>query len=105
MISTNSETKSADVRVRLEPELREEAVRILADAGLDLSIAIRLFLKHEEATALLVKTRESCLPNGRTIPQQWRCLCRRETQRLYDAPLSRHNGSIEGGRKSGVAGH
>ena len=46
MISTNSETKSADVRLRLEPELKEAAARILADAGLELSIAIRLFLKQ-----------------------------------------------------------
>src|SRR5258706_11569859 len=46
MNSTNTETKSADVRLRLEPELKEEAVRILADAGLELSIAIRLFLKQ-----------------------------------------------------------
>ena len=46
MISTNSGSKSADVRLRLEPELKEQAVRALADSGLELSIAIRLFLKQ-----------------------------------------------------------
>lgn len=46
MISTDTETKSADVRLRLEPGLKEEAARVLAEAGLELSIAIRLFLKQ-----------------------------------------------------------
>jgi len=46
MISTNAGTKSADVRLRLEPELKEQAIRALADSGLELSIAIRLFLKQ-----------------------------------------------------------
>jgi len=45
-MSTSPETKSADVRLRLEPGLKEEAARVLADAGLELSIAIRLFLKQ-----------------------------------------------------------
>lgn len=39
-------TKTADLRLRLEPELKDEAARILASAGLDLSVAIRLFLRH-----------------------------------------------------------
>jgi DNA-damage-inducible protein J len=46
MTTTNTETKSADVRLRLEPGLKEEAARVLAGAGLELSIAIRLFLKQ-----------------------------------------------------------
>jgi DNA-damage-inducible protein J len=46
MTSTNTETKSADVRLRLEPGLKDEAARVLAAAGLELSIAIRLFLKQ-----------------------------------------------------------
>jgi len=46
MNATNVETKSADVRLRLEPELKERAARVLAGAGLDLSVAIRLFLKQ-----------------------------------------------------------
>ncbi len=46
MISTDTGTKTADVRLRLEPKLKEEAVKVLADAGLELSIAIRLFLKQ-----------------------------------------------------------
>src|SRR5258708_37134359 len=46
MNSTNTETKSADVRLRLEPGLKDEAVKVLAGVGLELSIAIRLFLKQ-----------------------------------------------------------
>jgi DNA-damage-inducible protein J len=46
MIPTSNGNKTADVRLRLEPELKDEAVRILADAGMELSIAIRLFLKQ-----------------------------------------------------------
>lgn len=65
MISTNTETKSADVRLRLEPELKEEAARILADAGLELSIAIRLFLKQVVAhRGLPFEVRQ---PNAATI--------------------------------------
>jgi DNA-damage-inducible protein J len=41
-----TETMTADVRLRLEPELKEEAAKILADVGLELSIAIRMFLKQ-----------------------------------------------------------
>jgi DNA-damage-inducible protein J len=40
------EQKTADVRLRLEPQLKTEATRILADAGLELSMAIRMFLKQ-----------------------------------------------------------
>lgn len=40
------EQKTADVRLRLEPNLKSEASRILADAGLELSMAIRMFLKQ-----------------------------------------------------------
>ena len=46
MTTTNTGTKTAGVRLRLEPELKDEAARILLDAGLELSIAIRLFLKQ-----------------------------------------------------------
>jgi DNA-damage-inducible protein J len=46
MISNAAETKTADVRLRLEPALKEQAGRILADAGLELSAAIRIFLKQ-----------------------------------------------------------
>jgi DNA-damage-inducible protein J len=66
VISTNTaETKSADVRLRLEPELKEEAARILADAGLELSIAIRIFLKQVVAhRGLPFEVRQ---PNAATI--------------------------------------
>lgn len=40
------EQKTADVRLRLEPQLKVDATRVLADAGLELSMAIRMFLKQ-----------------------------------------------------------
>ncbi|WP_081074299.1 type II toxin-antitoxin system RelB/DinJ family antitoxin [Burkholderia multivorans] len=40
-----TQPKSADVRIRLEPELKEEAARVLADNGLTVSDAMRLFLR------------------------------------------------------------
>lgn len=36
---------TADVRARVEPELKQEAAAILKAAGLDVSTAIRLFLR------------------------------------------------------------
>ena len=36
---------TVDVRSRIEPELKREAAAILAAVGLDLSTAIRLFLR------------------------------------------------------------
>ncbi|MDP3519237.1 MAG: type II toxin-antitoxin system RelB/DinJ family antitoxin [Hydrogenophaga sp.] len=36
---------TVDVRSRVEPELKEEAAAILKAAGLDVSTAIRLFLR------------------------------------------------------------
>ena len=38
--------KSADVRLRVEPALKDEVVRILADSGLELSMAIRIFFRQ-----------------------------------------------------------
>jgi DNA-damage-inducible protein J len=64
MIS-NTGMKTADVRLRLEPQLKDEAAKILADAGLDLSIAIRLFLKQVVAhRGLPFEVRQ---PNAATI--------------------------------------
>lgn len=37
---------TATIRSRVEPELKEEATRILESCGLDLSTAIRLFLNN-----------------------------------------------------------
>lgn len=39
-------TKSAEIRSRVEPDLKEGATRILADCGLNLSDGIRLFLRQ-----------------------------------------------------------
>lgn len=36
---------TVDVRCRVEPELKEEATAVLRAAGLDISTAIRLFLR------------------------------------------------------------
>ena len=65
MNMTNTGTKTADVRLRLEPELKDEAVKILSNSGLELSIAIRLFLKQVVAHGgLPFEVRQ---PNAATI--------------------------------------
>ena len=38
--------KSAEIRSRIEPDLKEGATRVLAECGLNLSDAIRLFLRQ-----------------------------------------------------------
>ena len=38
--------KSSEIRIRIEPELKEGASRALAECGLNLSDAIRLFLRQ-----------------------------------------------------------
>ena len=38
--------KSAEIRSRIEPDLKEGATRVLASCGLNLSDAIRLFLRQ-----------------------------------------------------------
>jgi DNA-damage-inducible protein J len=43
---TSHSMKSAEIRSRIEPELKEGATRVLADCGLNLSDAIRLFLRQ-----------------------------------------------------------
>ena len=65
MKSINTETKSADVRLRLEPELKEEVVRVLADAGLDISTAVRIFFRKVAAQGGLPF--EVGQPNAATI--------------------------------------
>lgn len=42
----SSATKTTDVRARIEPELKEDAARVLADNGLTISDAVRLFLRQ-----------------------------------------------------------
>ena len=41
---------STEIRSRIEPELKEQAQRVLDDCGLNLSDAIRLFLRQIVAT-------------------------------------------------------
>ena len=38
--------KSAEVRSRIEPDLKKQSTEVLADLGMDLSGAIRLFLRQ-----------------------------------------------------------
>jgi DNA-damage-inducible protein J len=42
--------KLAEIRSRIEPDLKEEATRVLAACGLNVSDAIRLFLRQVVAT-------------------------------------------------------
>jgi DNA-damage-inducible protein J len=41
-----NDLKTADVRSRIEPELKDRASSVLAECGLNLSDAIRLFLRQ-----------------------------------------------------------
>lgn len=43
-------SKTTEIRSRIEPDLKESAARILAECGLNLSDAIRLFLRQVVAT-------------------------------------------------------
>ena len=57
--------KTTEVRSRIEPEMKEDATKVLADCGLNLSDAIRLFLRQVVAHRGLpfdVK-----LPNAATV--------------------------------------
>jgi DNA-damage-inducible protein J len=38
--------KSAEIRSRIEPDLKKQSTEVLAELGLDLSGAIRLFLRQ-----------------------------------------------------------
>jgi DNA-damage-inducible protein J len=48
--TSHSTLKLAEIRSRIEPDLKEEATRILAACGLNLSDAIRLFLRQVVVT-------------------------------------------------------
>lgn len=39
-------TKSAEIRSRIEPDLKQESTEVLSSLGLDMSDAIRLFLRQ-----------------------------------------------------------
>ena len=57
--------KSAEVRSRIEPDLKEQSTEVLADLGLDLSGAIRLFLRQVvEVRGLPFEVRQ---PTAKTI--------------------------------------
>lgn len=45
-MQTTTYAKSAEIRSRIEPDLKQQSTEVLADLGLDLSAAIRLFLRQ-----------------------------------------------------------
>jgi DNA-damage-inducible protein J len=45
-MQTTTYGKSAEIRARIEPDLKKQSSEVLADLGLDLSGAIRLFLRQ-----------------------------------------------------------
>jgi DNA-damage-inducible protein J len=60
-----STSKTTDVRSRIEPDLKDRASEVLAACGLNLSDAIRLFLRQvvvQEGLPFAIKT-----PNAATI--------------------------------------
>jgi DNA-damage-inducible protein J len=60
--------RTVDVRARVEPELKQQAAAILEAAGLDVSTAIRLFLRS------VVEKGGLPIVLARAIPPRWR-LC------------------------------
>lgn len=64
-MQTTTPTKSAEIRSRIEPDLKERSTEVLADLGLDLSGAIRLFLRQVvEVGGLPFEVRR---PNAQTV--------------------------------------
>ena len=58
--------KSAEIRSRIEPDLKQQSVEVLASLGLDLSAAIRLFLRQVvEVGGLPFEVRKQ--PNAETV--------------------------------------
>ena len=84
MLST---PKTTDVRSRIEPDLKDRASEVLAACGLNLSDAIRLFLRQvvvQEGLPFAVKT-----PNATTIAAMKEARSMRRTkfgsaQELFD---------------------
>lgn len=65
MVMTVSTLKTTDVRSRIEPELKDRASEVLEACGLNLSDAIRLFLRQvvtQQGLPFEVKT-----PNATTL--------------------------------------
>ena len=57
--------KSAEIRSRIEPGLKEQSAEVLASLGLDMSDAIRLFLRQVvEVQGLPFEVRK---PNAKTV--------------------------------------
>lgn len=84
--------KSAEVRSRIEPDLKEKSVEVLASLGLDLSDAIRLFLRKvvdEKGLPFLVRQ-----PNATTVAAM--VDARRSTIERFETPESMFD-ALEGG--------
>lgn len=79
--------KTTDVRSRIEPEIKERATEVLASCGLNLSDAIRLFLRQvvaHEGLPFEVK-----IPNATTLAAMHEARSMRKTdfnsaQALFD---------------------
>jgi DNA-damage-inducible protein J len=59
---TKSNMAMVDVRVRVEPALKRDAVSALQNSGLSMSAAIRLFLRHVVETGGLPMTVRAAHP-------------------------------------------
>lgn len=76
--------KSAEIRSRIEPDLKEKSVEVLASLGLDLSDAIRLFLrKVVDEKGLPFAVRQ---PNATTVAAMVEA--RESTRKRFETPES-----------------
>ncbi|TAM49064.1 MAG: type II toxin-antitoxin system RelB/DinJ family antitoxin [Paraburkholderia sp.] len=81
----SSAIKTTDVRARIEPELKEDATRVLAENGLTISDAVRLFLRQ------VVMTRG--LPFDVRVPNETTLRALRESDEL--SGRTRHRSTKE----------
>jgi len=87
--------KSAEIRSRIEPDLKEKSVEVLATLGLDLSDAIRLFLrKVVEEKGLPFAVRQ---PNATTVAAMVEA--RESTRERFETPESLFNALENGSKK------
>ena len=91
---------TSEIRSRIEPELKDEAQAILGRVGLNISDAIRLFLRQVVvARGLPFEVRET--PNATT---QAAMLEARQTRAQYDSAKELADG-LKGGRSKKKRAH
>jgi DNA-damage-inducible protein J len=67
--------KSAEIRSRIEPDLKQQSAEVLANLGLDLSAAIRLFLRQVvEVGGLPFEVRKQPTPETITAMMEARAM-------------------------------